>query len=364
MSTLLDLGTLDTILGTSAARFPDIRLVNHAREIRPEEYTWSDQRVDPLKAARLFTEGATLIYSALHVSVPTLQELCAAMSLSLGAKTQANIYLTPPAAQGFPRHWDRHDVLIVQVEGSKTWRMYEGGPAKPGPGEHYQRPEQEDTQPPATELTLRAGDWLYVPRGTIHECEATDESSLHITFGWLPYTWRDLFVDLLEQATAEHAWLREELPCHRACWNDRSASRETVALRIRELLTALDPGAAADLVRDDLIGAHRPATQSALRDALGAMSDRSDTAFEGAKLRPGLLFSLSQAPDEPAATLRAGGRRIAIDGDAADLAQRLLSGAPKHPDDDDATIGLLSRALVREGILTTNHATPTIENDA
>ena len=37
---------------------------------------------------------------------------------------QANVYFTPPRAQGFKTHHDTHDVFILQLLGSKRWRTY------------------------------------------------------------------------------------------------------------------------------------------------------------------------------------------------------------------------------------------------
>ena len=36
-----------------------------------------------------------------------------------------NVYLTPPSSQGFTAHYDAHDVFILQIAGSKHWRLYD-----------------------------------------------------------------------------------------------------------------------------------------------------------------------------------------------------------------------------------------------
>ncbi|WP_420461677.1 JmjC domain-containing protein [Candidatus Palauibacter sp.] len=33
--------------------------------------------------------------------------------------------------QGFRPHWDTHDVSVLQVVGSKRWRLYDGGRLAP-----------------------------------------------------------------------------------------------------------------------------------------------------------------------------------------------------------------------------------------
>ena len=36
-----------------------------------------------------------------------------------------NMYVTPPSARGFDVHFDYEDVIIIQVHGSKRWRLWE-----------------------------------------------------------------------------------------------------------------------------------------------------------------------------------------------------------------------------------------------
>ena len=39
-----------------------------------------------------------------------------------------NMYVTPPSARGFDVHFDYEDVIIIQVHGSKRWRLWEPDP--------------------------------------------------------------------------------------------------------------------------------------------------------------------------------------------------------------------------------------------
>jgi len=79
----------------------------------------------------------------------------------------ANAYITPPNAQGFSRHADEHEVLVLQIEGSKLWRVY-----------------PENGEP--CEIELTPGSLLYLPRGLQHEAETRGIASIHITLGISP----------------------------------------------------------------------------------------------------------------------------------------------------------------------------------
>lgn len=50
--------------------------------------------------------------------VSVLQELFQCM-------VGANVYLTPQNSQGFAPHYDDIDAFVLQIEGSKHWRVYE-----------------------------------------------------------------------------------------------------------------------------------------------------------------------------------------------------------------------------------------------
>ena len=73
-------------------------------------------------------------------------------------------------------------------------------PAVARPGEELARDSSgnfrpEDlTAPPVLEVTLKAGDLLYFPRGTIHQgYSLADEHSLHITISCYQHVaWADL----------------------------------------------------------------------------------------------------------------------------------------------------------------------------
>ena len=56
--TLLTFEQLDEIFGTFGLRFPDVVLVRSESDVRPKEYAWKTDMVDPMRAARLFAGGA------------------------------------------------------------------------------------------------------------------------------------------------------------------------------------------------------------------------------------------------------------------------------------------------------------------
>ncbi|KAK3784197.1 hypothetical protein RRG08_001505 [Elysia crispata] len=135
-----------------------------------------------------------------------------------GCCVGANIYLTPPGTQGFAPHFDDIEAFILQLEGKKHWRLY--SPRNDDevlPRFSSGNFSQSEFGEPILDTVLEAGDLLYFPRGTIHQGDATDEHSLHITVSCYQLnTWGDLLMKLLpsaiEMAIEENPAFRVGLP--------------------------------------------------------------------------------------------------------------------------------------------------------
>ena len=165
----------------------------------------------PETALSEMREGSTLILDSLHKRLPNLRLLVRLMEREFTHRFQTNIYLTPPEAKGFKIHVDKHDVFVLQVHGSKTWRLEKERRGLPRLGEETKK-EDGEYAGAVDEFTLEDGDLLYIPRGHAHDAQSTDESSMHITLGALPYSWEDLLKALVKQAADDDHDLRKALP--------------------------------------------------------------------------------------------------------------------------------------------------------
>ncbi|CAE8600821.1 unnamed protein product, partial [Polarella glacialis] len=101
-----------------------------------------------------------------------LHRLCFALERRFGCLVGSNAYLTPPASQGLAPHFDDVEIFVVQTEGQKRWKLY----APPAGWElanfHSRDLSEEELGPPILDVTLRPGDVLYMPRGTVHQAAA------------------------------------------------------------------------------------------------------------------------------------------------------------------------------------------------
>jgi hypothetical protein len=217
---LLSIADLDAFLTTDAARAPRLSMALGRRQgsaaVPQDDYLHEDGRADLPRLFAAFDAGATLVVSQFHEIHPALARFCRGLEQVFLHPVQANIYLTPPGAQGFRMHYDTHDVLVLQVTGEKHWRIW---PGQPFPQPTRRTPWQGGVEPlgEAESLTLRPGDTLYVPRGVLHDAQAHEgaEPSLHITIGLMEPSFASvlrLAVDLLE---SEDPALRQSFPTWR-----------------------------------------------------------------------------------------------------------------------------------------------------
>ncbi|KAK9831901.1 hypothetical protein WJX81_006898 [Elliptochloris bilobata] len=136
-----------------------------------------------------------------------------------GCAAGCNAYLTPGGSQGFAPHYDDIDAFVLQLEGSKRWRVYSPRSAEEVlPRSSSEDFSQQDIGEPVLDEVLEPGNLLYMPRGTIHQAEALlGEHSLHMTISVCQHTsWADFLAVALPRAVdlaaEEVVELRQSLP--------------------------------------------------------------------------------------------------------------------------------------------------------
>jgi ribosomal protein L16 Arg81 hydroxylase len=208
---LLGVHDLDQVLATHYLSHPEIILVSSDRDIAQSEYCDPGGTVDPTSVAQLFGKGATIIFNRLDRRVPALGSFSSDLLRTFSSPIQTNVYFTPATAQGFPSHWDTHDVFVLQIAGTKRWTTYESPFLLPLRGQDFDH-ERHATDKVKAEFDLHPGDMAYLPRGLIHAAKSQGEASLHITTGILAFTWADFLLQGVTTAALEHSSLREYLP--------------------------------------------------------------------------------------------------------------------------------------------------------
>lgn len=209
---LLTVAAIEAHLAEGDAVFPAVQLVRANGAIPIERYTEQNRKIDPQRLLQYHREqGATITISQAQQEFPELRHLCRGVSKSFKIRCQANVYLSPPGNQGFLSHYDTHDVFILQLSGSKTFRFYKSEIELPFPDDTY-HPELNSGGAVLEKTTLKAGDTLYIPRGMVHDALADEKkSSLHITLGVFPFVVRDLLQQMVQVAAERDVKFRRSI---------------------------------------------------------------------------------------------------------------------------------------------------------
>jgi ribosomal protein L16 Arg81 hydroxylase len=210
---------LEQLIQSPLARYPAIQLSKGGAYFPPEVYS-EDLKSgtstftgvpDVQKIAAEYRAGATVVLPALHRFWTPLRNLCAGIEQELDHVVHANAYLTPGNTSGFTPHYDTHEVLVLQIAGTKHWRIYEPPVVLPHRRQPFNPIGYSLPSKPLLEVDLGPGDLLYLPRGHVHTTTTSASYSAHVTIGIAVYTWLDLAGELL-QAGMTSARLRQALP--------------------------------------------------------------------------------------------------------------------------------------------------------
>ena len=220
-----------------------VRLVRGNDKKGPDTYRLADGSLNLVRVRDDFADGYTIVLDNIERYVRAVGSLSHSIEVELNFPTQVNAYVTPPESRGFVPHYDEHDVLILQVQGSKIWHVYDDVDVPP---HEMERHEAVDTAglPLPTDLRLEAGDVLYLPRGRVHGAETTSESSLHLTVGIHAPTVLTLTIRALHSLSFTDDRVHTRLPPR---YLDDADVRVSLQAPVRDVVRTLeDPGVIAE----------------------------------------------------------------------------------------------------------------------
>ena len=316
---LLTLEALDHFIASADLREGMIDLTNRKNRISRDSYVDDRGRVSSVAVAEHYMRGATIILPHLHDSMFNLGEFCRSLEEVFSCHVQTNIYLTPSGNQGFPPHYDNHDVFVMQISGAKAWRLY-GAPVEiPYRGEQFELTRHEPGEVTET-FTLSAGDCVYIPRGLMHDAENVgEEPSLHITVGLITKTWADLMLEAVSELALSEPDFRRSLPAGFAAREfDREVARRHFDKLTKLIAEKASMDSAFDLLADNFIRGRRANVAGVIASA--------QSLKEGDRFRRRRFVPWNVADDEGKLVLIGPGGDLefsAEDGDALDVA---LSG--------------------------------------
>jgi lysine-specific demethylase/histidyl-hydroxylase NO66 len=341
---LLSVADVERLVCSGGLRYPAFRLVKEGGQIGLGEYTtdlaWRPDpftgTADPDRVAAAFEAGGTIVLQALHLNWLPLARFCRSLEAELGHPVQANSYYTPRRSQGFAVHHDTHDVFVLQVAGEKHWRVYKPLLELPLKRQRYSKSLGEHG-PPLLELTLCAGDTLYLPRGWLHDALTSETDSLHITVGVNVVTWADALRAALQECE-EDVEFRGSVPAEGVLEADL----------LERLADRLGAEEIARRARARFVNSRRPILDGQLEEVRALESLTVETPLER---RDTVIADLEGM------TLSFEGKHVAFPEQAREELEAVFSAdepftAAELPGglDDDSRL-VLVRRLIREGFL-------------
>ena len=157
---------------------------------------------DVLKAL----EKGTVILNAAGAHIPKLAGPSLACTDATSLPCALNLYVTAADKRtSAPPHTDKQDVVVVQTQGRKHWKVFAPpDPARKPGADIFARGKMDDSLPLYSlvemsdlllETTLNPGDALFVPAGfphttaTVTDDDTSQETSVHLTLGIDHHIW-------------------------------------------------------------------------------------------------------------------------------------------------------------------------------
>ncbi|XP_066140396.1 ribosomal oxygenase 1 [Euwallacea fornicatus] len=267
---------------------------NNKKEVIEEE-----GRALPSTLWDYYNNGCSIRVLNPHTYDHNVHSLISSLQEYFGTMVGTNVYLTPPDSQGFAPHFDDIEAFIVQLEGTKYWKLYKPKNEDVLARDSSKNFSHDELGAPFMEVELKAGDLMYFPRGTIHEGRTKDEHSLHITISMYQHT---AYADLLEQAipaalkkaATENVEFRKGLPLNYLKHiglvnkNDKSARRKIILDKVKTLLTSLVDYLDVDLAADNL-------GRKFMHDAMPPLYSKEEAQFtckyDGDFMKNGKVFN-------------------------------------------------------------------------
>jgi hypothetical protein len=199
---LISWNCINQMLMYGGLDFPRIRVFKDDVEIPSEKYLRTSisgfTRQSSVQLMNLLWDGAILAINSVDELHQGINSLCRNCESILEVPIHADIYSTLTGGAHAPLHWQDHDVLILQVEGSQTWRLYR--PTLPFPTIETHPPVPGGD--PAWLGVVEASDLLYIPRGWWYSVNVSDSPSLCLALRFRNPTAIDILQHLVEGLSA------------------------------------------------------------------------------------------------------------------------------------------------------------------
>jgi hypothetical protein len=206
---------------------------------RDNERGW---RPDFVRLRQHLDKGASMTLNYVGRLTPALRSLSQTFEAVFGAPVNIFAFCSWQGVGAYPSHFDTGSVFVCQIDGCKTWNLYEGrmpnAAHSPGcsagdfPPDFHERSKGKVLQ----RIELRPGDLLYVPHGQYHDAVASSQVSLHLSIAVRHMVAHD-FINVLAADLPKDPLFREHLP-HIDAVAAAEGYRKRLSARLGEIIEA------------------------------------------------------------------------------------------------------------------------------
>lgn len=295
----------------------------------------SKRRFNKAKFYEHMAAGATLQLNWLEEQSVVAKRLCLEIARFVGAQTSGNAYVSFTGDGSFGKHWDTHDVFVIQLIGRKRWKIFPPTLTLPLAHQTHDRSGHSCPAEPDVELTMEEGDVMYVPRGWWHHVIPLNVGSFHLSVG----TYSPSFFDYVVQTSAKY--LEQQLGMRRSF--SATEYREAVEEVMRTLPAALLDEANAVAFERDWVS----------RESMSAEFNLASLDPAVVSIESGAVVSLatSHAPALEHGMMVANGRTLRLDPECQAVVVALRDFVQLRFDALCARLGSLSPEAVQRAVL-------------
>jgi hypothetical protein len=147
------------------------------------------------RVAQFHARNYSVRFPGLRPLHAPLEQLARSLEVLLHQPVTASAFWSQGGMRA-PVHFDDHDLLVVQLRGSKRWYLTRRPSELPNVWPGIPASDAQQLGEHAV-VDLNPGGMLYLPRGTLHTVDS-DTASVHLSIGFTPLTVRELTLAALD----------------------------------------------------------------------------------------------------------------------------------------------------------------------
>lgn len=296
---------LDEVFQVAAANASEFDYFAAGSTVPQSELTGPGNYLLQNRLLGYFAQGGTIHLSNLQKYAPTLSALCQALQAEFYADVEADLWLTRENRFEPYLHFDRYDIVVLQVHGKKRWRLFERLAVEES--RVSSALDWAEVAEPILDVELCPGDLLYLPTHFPHVVTTVVPYSLHIGLGLHPLSYRQVLQLALEVLAERPSPLQQIVPSEllRLDPTNRPDLAAALGERVSAALATLDFAQVKKKIFDRFVQHVTAAADRHLTQQI--LSRRALTAATPLALRPGTLGSVSLSAEGRACLVFSGG---------------------------------------------------------